>query len=214
MHVAMTHVGYVAAGWGDRRSAVLGRLRAAHRPPRAARWPSGCRRRSAGGADAPHRRPTARSAAPHAAALGLRRAASSCSSALGVVVVPGPRRRHAVLLQRRRGGRAAGRPRRQALPAPGHGRSATTIERRPTTASTSRSPSTASTRRRAPRGDPPELFKAGIPVVLEGRWAADGDVVRQRPHPREALRGVRGGQRGPPRRRRGRRERRRDRRAP
>jgi len=25
-------------------------------------------------------------------------------------------------------------------------------------------------------GDPPELFQAGIPVVLEGRWAADGDV--------------------------------------
>jgi cytochrome c-type biogenesis protein CcmE len=25
-------------------------------------------------------------------------------------------------------------------------------------------------------GDPPELFQAGIPVVLEGRWAATGDV--------------------------------------
>ncbi len=24
------------------------------------------------------------------------------------------------------------------------------------------------------RGDPPELFKAGIPVVLEGRWSDDG----------------------------------------
>jgi len=25
-------------------------------------------------------------------------------------------------------------------------------------------------------GDPPELFQAGIPVVLEGRWAETGDV--------------------------------------
>lgn len=25
-------------------------------------------------------------------------------------------------------------------------------------------------------GDPPELFQAGIPVVLEGRWAESGDV--------------------------------------
>jgi cytochrome c-type biogenesis protein CcmE len=25
-------------------------------------------------------------------------------------------------------------------------------------------------------GDPPELFAPGIPVVLEGRWAAGGDV--------------------------------------
>lgn len=25
-------------------------------------------------------------------------------------------------------------------------------------------------------GDPPELFQAGIPVVLEGRWARTGDV--------------------------------------
>jgi cytochrome c-type biogenesis protein CcmE len=24
-------------------------------------------------------------------------------------------------------------------------------------------------------GDPPELFEPGIPVVLEGRWAASGD---------------------------------------
>ena len=27
------------------------------------------------------------------------------------------------------------------------------------------------------QGDPPELFKPGIPVVLEGRWAATGDAV-------------------------------------
>lgn len=26
------------------------------------------------------------------------------------------------------------------------------------------------------QGDPPELFKPGIPVVLEGRWAPDGEV--------------------------------------
>jgi cytochrome c-type biogenesis protein CcmE len=26
------------------------------------------------------------------------------------------------------------------------------------------------------QGDPPELFKPGIPVVLEGRWASDGEV--------------------------------------
>lgn len=26
------------------------------------------------------------------------------------------------------------------------------------------------------QGDPPELFEPGIPVVLEGRWAAAGDV--------------------------------------
>jgi len=26
----------------------------------------------------------------------------------------------------------------------------------------------------AHKGDPPELFKAGIPVVLEGRWSDDG----------------------------------------
>ena len=26
------------------------------------------------------------------------------------------------------------------------------------------------------RGDPPELFRAGMPVVLEGRWSADGEV--------------------------------------
>jgi cytochrome c-type biogenesis protein CcmE len=26
-------------------------------------------------------------------------------------------------------------------------------------------------------GDPPELFQPGIPVVLEGQWSADGDVV-------------------------------------
>jgi cytochrome c-type biogenesis protein CcmE len=25
-------------------------------------------------------------------------------------------------------------------------------------------------------GDPPELFEQGIPVVLEGRWASDGEV--------------------------------------
>jgi cytochrome c-type biogenesis protein CcmE len=25
-------------------------------------------------------------------------------------------------------------------------------------------------------GDPPELFKVGTPVVLEGRWSSDGDV--------------------------------------
>ena len=25
-------------------------------------------------------------------------------------------------------------------------------------------------------GDPPELFQAGIPVVLEGRWSSSGDV--------------------------------------
>ena len=27
-------------------------------------------------------------------------------------------------------------------------------------------------------GDPPELFEPGIPVVLEGRWAADGDTFQ------------------------------------
>jgi cytochrome c-type biogenesis protein CcmE len=28
----------------------------------------------------------------------------------------------------------------------------------------------------AHRGDPPELFRPGMPVVLEGRWSADGEV--------------------------------------
>ena len=33
-------------------------------------------------------------------------------------------------------------------------------------------------------GDPPELFEPGIPVVLEGRWASSGEVVRERHDPR------------------------------
>ena len=40
------------------------------------------------------------------------------------------------------------------------------------------------------KGDPPELFQPGIPVVLEGRFA--GRRVLQRPHPGEAFRDLRG----------------------
>ena len=36
-------------------------------------------------------------------------------------------------------------------------------------------------------GDPPELFQPDIPVVLEGHWSQTDDVVRERPHPGQAL---------------------------
>ena len=48
----------------------------------------------------------------------------------------------------------------------------------------------------------PSCSRPGIPVVLEGRWADDGDVFAERPHPREAHRGVRGREPRPASRRR------------
>ena len=50
------------------------------------------------------------------------------------------------------------------------------------------------------QGDPPELFQAGIPVVLDGRWDPSRRRLRQRHHPRQALRAVPRRERRSPRR--------------
>ena len=147
----------------------------------------------------PAGRPTTRRRRPHdprgarkAPALGRHRRRCSACWPGRVRGHPGPGRRHALLLQRRRGGGPAAT---SSAPSASGSR-----------APSCPAPSRPHRRRRRLRGrlqrrevpvhhvgDPPELFQADIPVVLEGHWSRHGARrrVRRRPHAREARRELR-----------------------
>ena len=146
-------------------------------------------------------------ARPARAALGLRHPRRCSSPSASWRTRGSPRRRCTSTTPTKRS--RSGRPRRQALPPAGH-RADGRGDHRRGRRRRSRSRSTASRSTVVHDGDSPELFRAGIPVVLEGHWAPTADV-RERRDPREARRAVRGRERGPHRRRRGRPVRRPDR---
>ena len=168
---------------------------------RAAAWPGGCPTRTSRGRDADgcrraQRRRSGAAAStspPRPAAAGGRWGRASCSPSCWPRrrrAVPGPRQRHAVLLQRRRGRRArrvhAGD---DALPAAGHGRRTARVGRRRR--------HVASTvdlqRRHDPRALPGRARRpvpGGHPGRGRGPLASGRRRFAERPHPREAHRGV------------------------
>ena len=107
-----------------------------------------------------------------------RRARPWCSPRPRIILFQGLTQRHRVLLQRRRGGRAARLQLGTSASASRARSCRAPSQRSADDTSTSTSPSTAPPSRCTTRASPAELFKAGIPVVLEGRMGTDGDLRR------------------------------------